>query len=343
MEMGMQSPMISSVDSHRSGMGFSRFLLKTGLVLFLTVDICIGFLYLLYSRNFRWVELIPICLAVFAGLTAGILSRVFFRNTAKLWRWVIAGLVVILTLALAGVVIQEWIRVDLTGIWLVKEKADFAILSGIGWLTAMLAIFAWQAKPNPASANSPVLEEPYSNFQYSETPVTISPKTQAKPGKKSKTRKRSVSIIPAGISNGFLRKNSLKRWLKRTKINISRTFGAIGRQENKPVGLFNNRVSNSQRNNSLFSNRSLPQTLQPRSNTPVLSPTPLPRRRAGRKMKNPIRLVGREELRCPYCLQVIDRKDPHGVIVCPICKSAHHKECWDITGSCQVPHNHAVL
>jgi hypothetical protein len=53
-----------------------------------------------------------------------------------------------------------------------------------------------------------------------------------------------------------------------------------------------------------------------------------------------IRLVGVEEHKCPYCLQPIAPHDPRGVVTCPICKTRHHKDCWDITGMCQVPHYH---
>jgi hypothetical protein len=53
-----------------------------------------------------------------------------------------------------------------------------------------------------------------------------------------------------------------------------------------------------------------------------------------------IRLVGSEEHKCPYCLQPIAPKDPRGVVTCPICHTRHHKDCWDITGMCQVPHYH---
>ncbi|MBN2083990.1 MAG: hypothetical protein JW748_02110 [Anaerolineales bacterium] len=54
-----------------------------------------------------------------------------------------------------------------------------------------------------------------------------------------------------------------------------------------------------------------------------------------------IKLVGTEEHKCPYCLQPIAPRDPRGVVTCPICKTRHHKDCWDITGMCQVPHYHS--
>jgi hypothetical protein len=64
-----------------------------------------------------------------------------------------------------------------------------------------------------------------------------------------------------------------------------------------------------------------------------------PRRSKGRRL--PIRLVGKEEHRCPYCLGLVDPEDPAGVVVCSTCHSYHHKSCWDVTGTCQVPHLHS--
>jgi ribosomal protein L37AE/L43A len=54
-----------------------------------------------------------------------------------------------------------------------------------------------------------------------------------------------------------------------------------------------------------------------------------------------IHLTGAEKYKCPYCLQPIEARDPRGIVVCPICHTRHHKDCWDVTGMCQVPHYHA--
>jgi transposase len=53
-----------------------------------------------------------------------------------------------------------------------------------------------------------------------------------------------------------------------------------------------------------------------------------------------VRIVGAEEDRCPYCLTVVERNDARGVIVCPVCHTRHHADCWAVTGMCQVPHYH---
>ncbi len=52
-----------------------------------------------------------------------------------------------------------------------------------------------------------------------------------------------------------------------------------------------------------------------------------------------VRLGHVAENRCPYCLDPISRRDPRGIVVCPICHTPHHADCWAVTGMCQVPHH----
>lgn len=59
------------------------------------------------------------------------------------------------------------------------------------------------------------------------------------------------------------------------------------------------------------------------------------------KSKN-VKLNGTEEHRCPYCLEIVEKNDPRGIVICPECGTWHHKDCWDITGSCQVAHKHKL-
>ena len=62
-------------------------------------------------------------------------------------------------------------------------------------------------------------------------------------------------------------------------------------------------------------------------------------RRISRRRKN-VQLLGETEHRCPYCLELVKKNDPRGVMICPECKTWHHKDCWDVTGICQVAHRH---
>lgn len=60
---------------------------------------------------------------------------------------------------------------------------------------------------------------------------------------------------------------------------------------------------------------------------------PLPVRRS-----SGVRVIAKAEDRCPYCLDVIEKNDPRGVVVCEICGTPHHADCWEAGGKCQVPH-----
>ncbi len=62
-------------------------------------------------------------------------------------------------------------------------------------------------------------------------------------------------------------------------------------------------------------------------------------RRGNLRQSHPVvHLAVHEEHRCPYCLEPVKRNDPRGTVECQICHTLHHKDCWDITGNCQVPH-----
>jgi ribosomal protein L37AE/L43A len=63
-------------------------------------------------------------------------------------------------------------------------------------------------------------------------------------------------------------------------------------------------------------------------------------RRFLRRRGPAVQLDGRIEHRCPFCLELVEKRDPRGVKVCPECKTHHHADCWDVTGMCQVPHQH---
>jgi hypothetical protein len=64
------------------------------------------------------------------------------------------------------------------------------------------------------------------------------------------------------------------------------------------------------------------------------------KRRRVRSVHGGIQINTQEQHRCPYCLETVDPHDPGGVRVCSICHSMHHADCWEVTGTCQVPHYH---
>ena len=77
----------------------------------------------------------------------------------------------------------------------------------------------------------------------------------------------------------------------------------------------------------IISKPAFPPTVQPRSS-----------KRWSLRHKPKIQLAVYEEHRCPYCLEPVKRNDSRGAVECEVCHTLHHKDCWDITGACQVPH-----
>lgn len=82
-----------------------------------------------------------------------------------------------------------------------------------------------------------------------------------------------------------------------------------------------------------------PQTTPPAP--PPKSAPPSAASGAARSRTEGVRLVGEEEHRCPFCLEIVEPGDPRGTVECPICHTRHHADCWSVTGICQVPHYHS--
>jgi hypothetical protein len=72
---------------------------------------------------------------------------------------------------------------------------------------------------------------------------------------------------------------------------------------------------------------------------PAISLTATPQTQMRKRKSRKVTLAAFEEHRCPYCLQEVKVNDPRGVKICKVCGAWHHKDCWDITGHCQVPHS----
>jgi len=72
---------------------------------------------------------------------------------------------------------------------------------------------------------------------------------------------------------------------------------------------------------------------------PGRAATPVSRKKSrGWRGRPKVQLAIVEEHRCPFCLEPVSRVDPRGVVECDVCHTLHHKDCWEITGVCQVPH-----
>jgi hypothetical protein len=340
MEMDMQSPVIESRSHQGFGSAVISFFLKLILMVFLTVDMTGVMVYLLYVKKFTWLATIPIILASFSGLAAGILSRLFFFTMPRFVRWFFSCWGVIGTLAVAGLAGQRWLQIDLTGIRSATVNNDFLILSIIGWVSAFLPVFAWSSKSQPSSRQEPEPEVemmPMAPYQVPYDPIMDAAPTPVLAPVVAITSRPVVRTrnTTSNIRWRKLKKRVLKSW---------KAFVKPGkRSHGLPIlSIFVPR-SPARRSDRQSSNRLQIRVPEFRSSLPAPFPVKTPRRQSGRRHHKTVRFIGKEEMRCPYCLQDVNPRDPKGIVVCPICHTAHHKECWDITGFCQVPHNHAVL
>ncbi|NMB60471.1 MAG: hypothetical protein GYA12_14960 [Chloroflexi bacterium] len=346
MESGMELP---SAGLTRSGTrpfmkAVNSFLVRLFILIFLTADFCGILVYFLLFTRFTWVDLIPTVLAVFCGLSAGVLARFMFVGAHYVIRWLLAAVTVPLVLAVAGLAGKYWLEVDLTEFHTALVQPDFFILTGMGIATSLVSVFAWSRKPKAEIIEvepRDVYSEPVNTMEYTEVP-SVRHSAERKPV--SQNRSRSFSIIPDDLRKRYFRQSAWRRW-KRKVNNQWKALGKFFRHSIvKPVQLWlhpgSRVVITGQRKAEARLHISEPDH---RTVPPAALPVKLPRKHGGRKMPHSVRLTGKEEMRCPYCLQEITGRDKKSMVVCPICHTAHHKECWDITGSCQVPHNHAML
>ncbi len=345
MEMGMDmSSMVNAPAPHpKSGRAPSGFLSRLIMLLVLSVAIIAGLVYLLYARSFRWVELVPSASAVICGIFAGLFSRMIYHCWPRFIRWIFACVASSAALAIAGLIGYQWFDIDLTGILTATEQSDFSVLSVMAAACAFLAVFAWRKKSVVVQPKSFPVESSPATFRNE---TSLMPAVTAESVNTSQTapsRKMKKSILPETLRKQF-RKNNWRRlkrkwkmqWLallKQGKKLINTAFPFLFHKGTTPTRHLPARKSVSRLQIRVPERHATP---------PASSPLSLPRKHFSRKTHHPVRLIGKEELRCPYCLQIIEPHERKTMVVCPICHAAHHKECWEITGSCQVPHNHTV-
>jgi hypothetical protein len=172
MEMDLQSPVITPSMHQSFGMATFRFFLRLAILIFLAFDASAGLLYLLYFWAFRWVELIPTVLAIFCGLSAGLLARIIYKTSPRFIRWLYACLAAAGILAGLGMICRQWLEIDLTGISSALVEPDFFILLAMAGFSALLVVFSWNKKaivvqPREQQTNvNPELNARYETPEY---------------------------------------------------------------------------------------------------------------------------------------------------------------------------------
>ena len=359
----MMAERSSSFGAAQLGASVTRSHLQRKLLLLflLTLAAALG-LVILFQRN---NSAPPMIFNAFAdavlGIAVGTGSRLVLRHRHWLVRAIVSaalasvGLVVLgqLTRARSGISLLQLLLmgldvIDRAGVRLaalpvlgpppgeLRDVAQVVLAVTVSWVT----LRAWNGGrqgSGPAEKTSLAVELPLE--PAFETPLVDPPPPAAsrlprfsvKSLLNSRHKAASVARPHVGAPSRARRLPSLPAKSRRRVVSASR-----------PVS----RPRTAARNFPRIGDRLRPSAFRRRRLAPRRAAPGAPTRIAGRKSgwlgilraKPHVRLAAHEEHRCPYCLEEVRRHDPRGSIECPVCHTFHHKDCWDITGTCQVPH-----
>jgi len=301
---------------------------KLSLVIIFTTLIGVGGAWLLFwSQNFntgviKWLVVMEL------GISSGIIARLVFYHNTLLMGWLSAWIA-----QAAVLLLLNFLTMGQTGFNLYQAQSgsinwDGLSQLGLGATLAWTFLSIWKTSTAPKEHLIPAdapdvvtqIVEPAQIMPIATQPVQqeVAP-LKKKPARRLKTEHAPKVSAPASspsrywslgnITTGLHKRvhataNALTLKFKTTPVSKELTIKGSTARKQKPLKP---------------ANISLP-------------------KKARKARRMPIQLIGEEEHRCPYCLVSVDPNDPEGVVVCSICHSYHHKSCWDITGTCQVPH-----
>ncbi len=284
-----------------------------------------GLAYLVYLANrgivpavLQWV------LTGAIGLTAGFAGRYYLSGRTLILRLITVFLALLIGLVFLGLVSRGILGAQTpkngqTGLnlgWL----GQFILASVVAWLS----LTAWRISSQPRSKNSQLHAHP----------------------SRSNGQGRSTSSRSKKTRPGRFKKNRPARQPQRPPSQPKPELPAIARPEYWTQSWEKLHVKLRRWwDQGIPTSPTQTELHFPRIDSPKKPAVRVQVRRA-RRMASPkpqdsaVRLVGKEEHRCPFCLQEVVPNDPRGVKTCPVCHTQHHADCWDVTGVCQVPHIH---
>ena len=310
------------------------------LVIILSTAIGWIWFYLLFQTAILGFVLIKPAVVIVAGVASGFWSRIFLRTNTIPLRWLTALLALFSALlfmnygstGLVGFRIGTFTSVNWNGLW------QFIL----GGLMATVAIAAWRRTGQ--TAITPIQENSHESLAVaSQTVSNPVPAVRSAARPKSSTKSKKTSSVAAKTTAN---KKPVEKSKPKTKKAVHKTgVSNTGKQMAHQVETIREKLKQAAKSLNTTKPRQVvepvikvrvPASTRVKQHRPVSSPAMI---RSQKRHKPKISLVGMEEHRCPFCLEEVDPQDPAGVMICPVCHSYHHKSCWDITGTCQVPHS----
>jgi hypothetical protein len=328
---------------------FNDSLLGRILAIFFAVLSASGLVYLIFISNQGILpRLLQWALIAGLGFVAGFSARFMLAGRTLALRWLTALLALLGGLVFLGLISRGWLGARLPQ----PEQADLNLgwlgQFGLAGLAAWFSLSAWKLDPRPQSGKkgSGEIEPGKSGPDKKGSKKTGSARTvtakKRAPARKSTAKKnapeapkksppkRSSQPAAASPEPALPRLARPEFWQEQwLQIQSSlRRWWEHGLPESPHAPAPRHRKKPAIR---LQAKRQQLQTKRPRR---PASSEPAPASNSG------VRLIGKEEHRCPYCLEEVVEDDPRGIKICPICNTYHHADCWAVTGTCQVPHYH---
>ncbi|MDD5467023.1 MAG: hypothetical protein PHS96_04390 [Anaerolineales bacterium] len=261
------------------------------------------------------------------GLVSGFAARSLLVHSSAWWQRGAA------LLALAGgLLLLSPLTNGYAGIALGAQASGLAVWDvplqgGVALLAAWLSLHAW--KPVKATRKAPALKVSKRSQAPSHPPrrqpAPRKPKIRPAP-RPAQSKSKTSPALPLFVQSRYWRQqwSKLDGSVNRLKPKVNLALTKPARWANDLIQSTRLRIRSRQRRS----------TEGPPFSNPGASAYPL------RRSRRHVRLKAVEEHRCPFCLEAVKKNDPRGVKICPICNTYHHADCWAVTGTCQVPHQH---
>jgi hypothetical protein len=263
----------------------------------------------------------PVALKIIAiacvGIVSGFAARKLLSANTRLLSMLVAFLAVYASLWLLSILTTGYIGIQPFQAWSGPDWSGLIQLV-LGTIIAWLALQAWRG---PSKAGRVTTIPAKANRDSPRKRIS----KRSEPTHRSKSSHTDWQL-PQYIQSRY--------WINKWKDIQFRTRRSIQALQLKLYNMIEQPVNhvNSLLTRSRVRTKSLQKSIQVHARKPQVRPP--------KKLRTSVRFTGAVEHRCPFCLEPVDKKDDRGVKVCPICHTHHHADCWEVTGTCQVPHLH---
>lgn len=283
-----------------------------------------GWAWLLFLNPNIKNDFLKVSTVVGSAILTGFISRTFLKDHLRFTRWLCSVVSLIFSLVGLYYLSNKQVGFTLSLIDKTKTNLDGIFQICLGGIISWLVLNAWKKHNNNKTETG-----------SSEKPFSIT--TDIAPSNHFVLEKIQN---PSGNNSGSAPASSRKIRTHVRRIanpNSSPSNNQLAREITGFVSYFNN-ISLWIKDR--ISRKSIPSNIDLGvKHFRKITKTPSRKKHLNTQRTN-ITLVGMEEHKCPYCLETVDG-NREVVVECPVCHTIHHKSCWEITGTCQVPHIHS--